>query len=90
MVAAIDPFAITAMWFVPTLERGLPGTGNLTAISIMDLNPQAVLDIEAQLRLSHQFGWLGSSGNQFRLPLRDRSPNLGLPTMSCSVTCQLP
>src|SRR5690606_19143311 len=34
---AIDPFAVTATWFIPTLEWRLPRACNLTTLSVMNL-----------------------------------------------------
>ena len=45
---AIDPFAITATWFVATLERRLSRAGNLTATSVTDLASQSVLNVLVQ------------------------------------------
>ena len=86
---AIDPFSVTSMRFVATLERCLPRAGNLTATSIMNHAFQAVLDVVVQSRVSHQFRRLRPSGDQFCLPLRNRCPILKLACTSCSVACQL-
>jgi hypothetical protein len=67
----INPMTVTAMWLVTTLERCLPRADNLAAMSVMYLALQAVLDIVAQLRVTHQLCLLRSSGHQFCLPLRD-------------------
>jgi len=68
----------------------VPRAGNLTTISVTDLASQAVLDVMAQPRISHQFRRLWPLGNQFCLPLSDRRPVLESAAATCGVACQLP
>jgi hypothetical protein len=75
---------------VSSYERRRPRPRNVTAISVAHLALQAILNVVVQPLISHQFRRLGSSSNQFRLPLRNRSPILKLATARGSVTCQFP
>ena len=88
--SAIDPTTVTAVWLVSALERCLRRACDLAAISVMHPTFQAILHVLTQSRVSHQFRLLRPSGNQFRLPLSDRSPVHESTTTSCSVTGQLP
>lgn len=49
---AINPFAITAMRFIPPLERCLSRPGNLSAISVMHLALQALLYVAVKPHIS--------------------------------------
>ncbi|CAB3775235.1 hypothetical protein LMG29542_08617 [Paraburkholderia humisilvae] len=87
---AIDPFTVTAMRLASPFERRLPRPSSLTAISVANLALQTVLHVVVQPWVSHQFRRFRSFGNQFCLPLRNRSPILKPAATSCSVTCQFP
>jgi len=71
------------MWFISPLERGLPGPGNFTTLSVVYFALQALLYILTQLCISRQLRWLWSFNEPFCLPLRDRSTILEAPT-TCS------
>jgi len=50
---AIDPFAVTPMWLVPAFEGRVRRPDNLTAIGVMHLAFQPVLNVAPKSRVSH-------------------------------------